>query len=202
MFIVLEGIDGTGKTTIARKLAEELKLSGYNVFVTEEPTKTWIGEGVRRAIEEEKNGFTQALLFFADRAYHIEHLKRKKEDIIISDRYVYSTYAYQGAQLEKIMGLEKAIKWFEKVYEPFRYDPDMVILITVEPEEGLKRIYGRDRKEKFERHEFLRRVQEIYLLLAKKYGFVIIDGNRNLDDVFEEVKNVVFEKIKNIKKLK
>ena len=202
MFIVLEGIDGTGKTTIAQKLADELKLSGYNVLITEEPTKTWIGEGVRRAIEEEKNGFTQALLFFADRADHIENLKKKKENIIISDRYVYSTYAYQGAQLEKIMGLEKAIKWFEKVYEPFSYDPDMVILITVEPEEGLKRIYGRDRKEKFERHEFLRRVQEIYLLLAKKYGFVVIDGNRNLDDVFEEVKNVVFEKIKDIKKLK
>ena len=195
MFIVIEGIDGTGKTTIAKKLGEELQSLGYDVLVTEEPTKTWIGDDVRRAVEEEKNGFTQALLFFADRADHIEELKRKSDRIIISDRYVYSTYAYQGAQLEKLMGLDNAIEWFEKVYEPFRYDPDVVILITVNPNEGLDRIYGRDRKEKFERHEFLRRVQEIYLRLSKKYGFIVVDGNRSFEEVYEDVKKAIFEKL-------
>ncbi len=198
MFIVLEGIDGAGKTTITKKLADELQSYGYDVFVTEEPTKTWIGENVRRAIEEEKNGFTQALLFFADRAAHVEELKRKSEKIIICDRYVYSTFAYQGAQLEKDIGLDNAIEWFEKVYEPFRYDPDVVILIMVEPREGLKRIYGRYRKEKFERLEFLRRVQEIYLQLAEKYGFIVVDGNRKFEKVYGEVKKEVLKKLEKV----
>ena len=196
MFVVLEGIDGTGKTTIAKKLADDLRLYGYKVFVTEEPTKTWIGEDVRRAIEEEKNGFTQALLFFADRAEHVEDLKRKRDWIIVCDRYVYSTYAYQGAQLEKVMSLDNAIEWFEKVYEPFRYDPDIVILITVDPNRGLERIYGREKKEKFERLEFLGRVQEIYLQLAKRYGFIVIDGNREFEEVYGEVRRIIQEKLK------
>ncbi len=196
MFIVFEGIDGTGKTTIVKKLGEELEEMGYETFVTEEPTKTWIGESVRRAIEEEKNGFTQALLFFADRAEHVEELKRNSHKIILCDRYVYSTYAYQGAQLEGVMDVDEAIYWFERIYEPFRYDPNLVILITVNPDEGLKRIYGRDKKEKFERLEFLKKVQEIYLYLSERYNFVIVDGNRPFNEVYGEVKRIVLENLR------
>ncbi len=194
-FIVFEGIDGTGKTTIVKILSKELKRMGYRTFVTEEPTKTWIGEDVRRAIEEEKNGFTQALLFFADRAEHVEELKRNSDKIILCDRYVYSTYAYQGAQLERSMGVDKAIEWFERVYEPFRYDPDLVILITVDPEEGLRRIYGRNKKERFERLDFLKRVQEIYLYLADRYHFVIVDGDRHFEKVYSDIRKIVLKNI-------
>ena len=77
MFIVFEGIDGSGKTTIARSIAEGLEKEGKRVYLTEEPTKTWLGEAVRRGIEEEKNPYTQALLFFADRAEHVREIKRK-----------------------------------------------------------------------------------------------------------------------------
>ncbi len=196
MFIVLEGVDGTGKTTIARKLAERLAGMGHDVFLTQEPTRTWLGEDVRRAIEEEKNGMTQALLFFADRAEHVEELRRNSDRIIICDRYVYSTFAYQSVQLEREMGIERAIEWFEKIYEPMRFDPELVFLITVEPEEGIRRIYGREKKEKFEKVEFLRKVQDVFINLADRYGFIIVDGNEELDTVYEKIEEKVMEKIK------
>ena len=189
MFIVLEGIDGSGKSTIAKMLADYLRERGKKVYLTEEPTKTWLGEAVRRGIEEEKNPYTQALLFFADRAEHVMEIKRKIEEgyVVISDRYVYSTYAYQGAQLYGILKLEDAMEWFNKVYEPMRLDPDVVFYIDIWPEEGISRIYGRRKKEKFERIEFLNRVREIYALLAMEYDFIRIDGMAPKEKVFNDI---------------
>ncbi|NPA75610.1 MAG: dTMP kinase [Euryarchaeota archaeon] len=198
MFIVLEGIDGTGKTTIANKLADELKSQGYSVFLTQEPTNTWIGKDVRRAIEEEKNGFTQALLFFADRAEHIEELKKNGDKIIICDRYVYSTFAYQSVQLKEKLGISGALDWFRKIYAPMRFDPDLVFLITVDPEEGIRRIYGREKKEKFEKVEFLREVQDVFIKIADEYGFIHINGNQELSKVYSAVHKKVMEKIKSL----
>ena len=189
MFIVFEGIDGSGKTTIAKKIAERLEEEGKKVYLTEEPTKTWLGEAVRRGIEEEKNPYTQALLFFADRAEHVKDMKKKLREgyIVISDRYVYSTYAYQGAQLYEIMEFEETMEWFKNIYKPMQLDPDLVFYIDIWPEEGISRIYGREKKEKFEKVEFLNRVREIYTLLSEEYGFVKIDGMRPLKEVYEEI---------------
>ncbi len=188
MFIVLEGIDGSGKTTLAGMLADRLS-SRYKVFLTEEPTKTWVGRDVRRAIEEEKNPYTQALLFFADRAEHIDVMRKHlmRGYVVISDRYVYSTYAYQGAQLHGIMDFKSALQWFQWIYEPMRLEPDVVIYIDIEPEEGLRRIYGRERKEKFEKIEFLERVRELYLQMAKDMGFVVLDGSKPVGEVYEDM---------------
>ncbi len=189
MFIVFEGIDGSGKTTVARKIAERLENEGKRVYLTEEPTKTWLGEAVRRGIEEEKNPYTQALLFFADRAEHVREIEKKLKEgyIVLSDRYVYSTYAYQGAQLYEIKEFEDTMEWFKMIYEPMRLDPDVVFYIDIWPEEGISRIYGRKKKEKFERVEFLNRVREIYILLAEEYGFIKIDGMRPLEEVSGEI---------------
>ncbi len=197
MFIVFEGIDGSGKSTIARRIGEHLSSLGHEIFLTEEPTTTWMGKDVRRAIEEEKNPLSQALLFFADRAEHVELIKKKLEDgkIVISDRYVYSTFAYQGAQMEKLMPLDKALKWLEGVYEPMRLEPDIVILLKIEPQRGLNFVNTRDFKEKFEREEFLERVQEIYMELADKYGFVVVDSNRDLEEVYEDVRKIIDARI-------
>ncbi len=197
MFIVFEGIDGSGKSTIARRIAEYLSSLGNDIFLTEEPTTTWMGKDVRRAIEEEKNPLSQALLFFADRAEHVEVIKKNLKDgkIVISDRYVYSTFAYQGAQMEKLMPLDKALKWLECVYEPMRLDPDIVILLKIEPKRGLNFVNTRDFKEKFEREEFLERVQDIYVGLADKYGFVVVDSNRDLEEVYEDVRKIIDARI-------
>ena len=188
MFIVLEGIDGSGKTTLAKMLSERLSYK-YKVFLTEEPTKTWVGKDVRRAIEEEKNPYTQALLFFADRAEHIDAMRKHlmRGYVVISDRYVYSTYAYQGAQLQGIMDFKSALQWFQWIYEPMRLDPDAVIYVDIEPEAGLRRIYGREKKEKFEKAEFLQRVREYYLKMAEEMGFVVLDGSQPVERVFSEM---------------
>ncbi len=193
MFIVVEGIDGTGKSTLARMLGNYLRDRGCRVFLTEEPTDSWLGKAVRQGIEEEKNPFTQAFLFFADRAEHVNLIKKHLEigEDVICDRYVYSTYAYQGAQLETQMSLPRALSWLEKLYEPIGLKPDMVFLLTVEPERGLRRIGSREKKEKFEREEFLKRVQEIYLLLAKKYDFAVVDSNRSLNEVYGEIVKLI-----------
>jgi len=185
MFIVIEGIDGSGKTTLAKMLADALSYR-YKVFLTEEPTKTWVGRDVRRAIEEEKNPYTQALLFFADRAEHIDDMRKHlmRGYVVISDRYVYSTYAYQGAQLDGIMDFKSALQWFQWIYEPMRLDPDLVIYVDIEPEEGLRRIYGRERKEKFERLEFLQRVRELYLKMAEDFEFFVVDGSKPVEEVY------------------
>ena len=193
MFIVFEGIDGTGKSTLARMLANHLRDKSRRVFLTEEPTNSWLGKAVRRGIEEEKNPFTQAFLFFADRAEHVNVIRKhleKKEDVIC-DRYVYSTYAYQSAQLETRMSLSRALSWLEKLYEPIGLKPDMVFLLITAPELGLRRIGSREKKEKFEREEFLKRVQEIYLSLAEKYDFTVVDSNRSLNEVYGEIVKLI-----------
>ena len=73
------------------------------------------------------------------------------------------------------------------IYEPMRLDPDVVFYIDIWPEEGISRIYGRKKKEKFERVEFLNRVREIYTLLAEEYGFIKIDGMRPIEEVYGEI---------------
>ncbi len=193
MFIVFEGIDGTGKSTLARMLANHLRDKSRRVFLTEEPTNSWLGKAVRRGIEEEKNPFTQAFLFFADRAEHVNVIRKhlEKEEDVICDRYVYSTYAYQSAQLETRMSLSRALSWLEKLYEPIGLKPDMVFLLITAPELGLRRIGSREKKEKFEREEFLKRVQEIYLSLAEKYDFTVVDSNRSLNEVYGEIVKLI-----------
>ncbi len=193
MFIVLEGIDGTGKTSLARMLQEYLESCGYRVFLTEEPTKTWLGEAVRRGIREEKNPFTQALLFFADRAEHVEEIKRHlgRGEIVICDRFIYSTYAYQGVQLSRYMDRDAALQWLEGIYAPMQLNPDLVFLLTASPRRGLSRIKDRAIKEKFEREDFLQKVQDMYLYLAEKHGFHVVDSNLPLDEVFEKIKDIL-----------
>ncbi len=193
MFIVLEGIDGSGKTTVAGMLAEYLRERGHRVFLTEEPTTTWLGEAVRRGIREEKNPLTQALLFFADRAEHVQEIRKHLEngEIVVCDRYIYSTYAYQGVQLSQFMSLHDALEWLESIYEPMRLEPDAVFLLTTTPARGLGRIKERSIREKFEREEFLTEVQKIYLMLAEKYGFYVVNSDAPLAEVLERVREQV-----------
>jgi len=192
MFIVFEGIDGSGKTSIAKMFAEYLKSLGYNIFLTEEPTKTWIGEAVRKGIKEKLNAYSQAFLFFADRAQHISVIKEHIErgEVVICDRYVYSTYAYQGVQLTEYMPVNDALRWLESIYEPIKLEPDIVFLLTTTPSLGLERIKMREIRENFEREKFLEEVQRIYLMLAEKYGFKVVNSDFPLAQVFEEVKKI------------
>jgi len=160
--IVLEGADGTGKSTHARLLSEHLLARGYNTVITEEPTKGEIGGFIRKILSGSKkvSPETLALLFTADRAEHIENVIKPAIDsgkIVITDRYYYSTIAYQSVQ-----GLSQ--KWLSEI-NSFAVDPDIVIVLEIESQEALNRM-NRETKEVFEYLDFQKKVQKALLGMA------------------------------------
>jgi dTMP kinase len=189
MFISFEGIDGTGKTTFAKYTKKYLESLGEKVYFTYEPTDSLLN--VKNLIEKKLDPFTQALLFMADRVEHIkkirEHLQRN--EIVIIDRYVDSTFAYQGSLLEPIFkSKKKAYEYLDHIYDPFRLDPDLTFLFIVDPKLGTKRVAKRTVKEYFENLDTLNKVQEFYIYLSKCRDFIIIDSNRDLDTVWIDLK--------------
>ena len=185
--IAIEGIDGAGKTTNARRLVRWLKRMGVQARYTSEPTKGVVG----RILEKMASGRrvdvrVEALLFAADRIDHLNRIVRphlEKGYVVVSDRYVHSSIAYQSITVGDQRWVKELNRFAEK--------PDLVILLDVDPEIGLRRIKGR--RARFERVEILEKVRRKYLELAEREGFKIIDANRRIKEVFEEVKSLVKE---------
>lgn len=185
-FVVFEGIDGSGKSTVSRRVYEELEMRGYDAILTHEP----FNEEIKRLIEEimEKGGdpFSVTLLFLVDR---IEHSKRIKEwldqgKIVVCDRYEDSTYAYQSVQLNGL--IEDPVKYLKSIISDRIVHPDRVYILDIDPEIALSRI-GRDRRPRgFEEREFLAKVRKNYIKLAKGERYRIIDGRKRIDDIVDE----------------
>ncbi|MCD6481786.1 MAG: dTMP kinase [Thermoplasmata archaeon] len=180
-FITFEGIDGSGKTTIASLLHKKL---GSRSVLTFEPTDSWIGRSVGKAIEEGRDAITIALLFMADRREHIKEIEKwlSEGKIVICDRFMDSTFAYQSEH----MNMENAEKWLRTVHSPFMLIPDLTFLLRISPEKAMERIKGR-RHEAYEYEDFLRRVQENYLRIAsmEKERIVVIDAERSKEEIME-----------------
>jgi dTMP kinase len=193
-FITVEGIDGCGKTTVAAALVSELEARGVPVVATREPTDTWLGEAVKRGNEEDVSPFTEVFLFLADRADHTLRIREwlAEGNVVVSDRYADSTYAYQAASLQ-VHGMGDALFWLKSVSAPIVEVPDMTLLLMLEPSLALARIADRPRKTKFEDSDFLSRVSENYVDLASQEDrFIIVDAERPLAAVIEAVKEAVF----------
>ncbi|MBA3043547.1 dTMP kinase [archaeon] len=187
--ITFEGIDGSGKTTVCKKVYEELKKKMRIVLVTE-PTKTWLGDGVRRVMDEKVSPFTGALLFMADHANLVEKIKKHLDTgtNVICDRYNDSSYAYQGVELKNILAKHNrdAVEYLISIQRPFTIKPDLTFLFVIEPEIAMKRISHR-KKTKFEKAQFLKNVQNVYLTLAEnEKRYRKIDANREIDEVVNE----------------
>ncbi len=170
-FITFEGPEGCGKTTHSKRLYEFLKKKGFEVFYTREPGGTEIGEEIRRILLDPKNRtldiVSEMLLYMAARSRIVEQkiLPALKEGkIVICDRFLDSSFAYQGYGGGLDMGLIKRLG--ELVTRGLR--PDLTILLDIDVKEGLKRS-GRfkDRIEKRPR-EYHKKVRKGYLVLAKK----------------------------------
>ena len=192
MLIAVEGIDGSGKTTIVRFLEQELKKRGYDVATFKEPTGSEWGKKIRQAFRDRSLKPEDELeLFLKDREWNVKHnilpaLKAGK--IVIMDRYYYSTIAYQGA-----LGID--LNYIRQLNEKFP-KPDLVIILDINPETALKRIKKRgDKPNRFEDVEYLKKVREIFLSL--KDNVVVIDAERCLDDVKNDVLKVVLSLLKN-----
>ncbi|QJC37625.1 dTMP kinase [Enterobacteriaceae endosymbiont of Donacia bicoloricornis] len=195
-FIVVEGIDGAGKSTICNYIVKLLNnFNIKNIIKTHEPGGTPIAEKLRNIIkfsQEEKISYkTELLLIYAARLQLLDNIIRKNVNInwIISDRYDLSTYAYQigGRNINKknILFLQNFIKNNIK--------PDITIYLDVNPIISLQRINLRnyDRIEK-ESISFFSRVRMYYLKIAKKNKTIkIVNANKNLKDVKLSVKKII-----------
>jgi len=190
-FITFEGIDGSGKSSVAKAVAKELTRRGVDVVLTTEPTHTWLGDAVKRSYSEPVSPFTEAFLFLADRATHTEQIRRwiAQRKVVISDRYADSTYAYQAASLKGVKG--DVMSWLRRISEPFVVEPDLTLLLDVPPKLGLARIQSRKKKVHFEQEAFLKKVRANYLRLARGRRYVVIDSSRSIDEVTEEALGVV-----------
>jgi dTMP kinase len=159
--ITIEGIDGAGKTTLAKSLAEILKIK-YNVAVESEPTHGFYGMKFREALSNEQSEPVADLcLMVLDKLDHQVIIRDylKKGTWVICDRYVMSTQVYQSLQDIDINVINYLCKGLVK--------PDLELLIDVEPEEAMKRINARSVKtEKYEKIEKLIRLRELYLKFA------------------------------------
>ncbi len=177
-FIVLEGIDGSGKST----LTEELKKHIEPLYTTCEPTDSDIGLLARKVAYEESSPYHELFLYLADRAEHTVRIKEMTKGYnVLCDRYWGSTAAYQAAH--GIIDMDYLVE----IQMPFVLEADITILFDLPVEEALKRISGRDDTSKYERMNFLEKVRENYLKLAREHGWEIVDAGRRLEEVREDV---------------
>ena len=193
MFVAFEGIDGTGKTTLVSLVKKEIEGRGFRVFATSEPTgRIELKEELKKS-REISDALSLFFRFTEDRFVHqreiSEHLG--KGEIVLCDRYIMSSMAYQGAILEKYFsGKDKTLQWMLAVSEIIDVRPDITFYIDVEPEVAMKRIAGRGSLTGFEEKEYLSGVRNFYNSIDFK-GKITLDGSgtlqQSLSDIMERL---------------
>jgi dTMP kinase len=186
-FIVFEGVDGGGKSTQIKMLSEFFKEVGYDVELNMEPTHESIGRLLWTYMRSKNRSFnpeTEALLFAADRIEHGKTIQRALDEgkVIISDRYLHSSLAYQGAA-----GVD--VEWMKSLNR-HALKPDLVILLDIDPEKSLERVSDRD-KTVFEESEYLKRVRAEYLRYADAGELTVIDATKPIMDIHAEIKRLI-----------
>jgi dTMP kinase len=187
MLVTLEGIDGSGKSTVWEHLKNSAVIDRPATF-TKEPTDSWYGEAVARSLADlEADPLAELFLYTADHAAHLSRTVRPALDagnVVISDRYSDSRFAYQAAALGG--EIDRPLEYIIGVHEPWTRKPDATIYLDVGPEEGARRSAGAN---KFERARFLAEVQGNYerLAAAEPDRFLRIDAARSSEDVFDAV---------------
>ncbi len=194
IFIVIEGLDGSGKTTQAKLLSKKLEKT-HNVLLTAEPSLGKIGSFIREDCLYEETRLpieAEALLFAADRIEHMHNEVKPALDqgkLVICDRYIYSSLAYQGSA-----GL--SLDWI-KTINARALQPDFCIFIDVSPEKVIERL--RRRKSVMETLEIQQRVREGYLKYVEKGELIRVDGDKPKDFVADELYAKVSTLLKNAK---
>jgi len=200
LFIALEGIDGSGKSTQVKLLAEKMQQEGYKVYITAEPTDGPIGSMIRKIMKSEMHADerTIAALFVADRLEHILNksngiLKKLKEGCtVITDRYYFSSYAYHGTHIDMNWVIHANSICAELL------KPDLTVYIDSSPEVSMKRINsGRISTEHYETAENLAKVRNKYLeafeQLKQQEHVFITNGDRAPQLVATDIWNKISE---------
>lgn len=191
-FIALEGGEGAGKSTQAQKLAEWLRAEGYDVLLTHEPGDTAVGAKLRQIVLDPATGVisdrAEALLYAADKAEHVDRVVAPalaKGAVVVTDRYVDSTLAYQGA------GRDLADREVERIARWATADlrPNLTVVLDLPPQQGLTRFEERDRIEA-ESVEFHERVRAMFVQLASGHPehYLVIDARRPIDEIAAEIR--------------
>lgn len=201
LFIAFEGIDGSGKSAQVKLLSDELKKEGHKVYSTFEPTDSPIGSVIRNIFKHrmEADHKTIAALFVADRLDHLLNktngiVKKLEEgNTVITDRYYFSSYAYQGIHVPLNWVIEA------NALSADLLRPDLHIYIDIAAEISMKRLsHARSSMELYETHENLVQVRDKYLeameLLKFKENIYITDGNRPpqliATDIWNEISRI------------
>ena len=197
IFIVVDGMDGSGKGEMVKLLHNYLysKNKSYSILTTREPTNSSYGKKVRDILAKDKNTDAKAKemleLFIKDREVHVYEvimpfLKKESGDvnIVICDRYYYSTIAFQAVQGLDINVLIEKNKKFP--------NPDIAFILDLKPEIALERIKKRE-KEKFEQIDFMNKLRNKFLELTKllEDNIKVVDASKKPDEVFEKIKKEV-----------
>ncbi|MDW7977776.1 MAG: dTMP kinase [Candidatus Caldarchaeum sp.] len=181
LYIAVEGIDGAGKTTHAKLLTRKLSREGFKAILVHEPTDSEVGRIIRKALKNKTlPEEAMALLFAADRLILREVLNDafKKNYVVVSDRSVLSSLAYQSAAT-------KNRKWVEEVNR-YAAKPDVVVFIDISPEKALRRL-GHS-LQRYERAAFLRSVRREYLRQLRRLGkVVVVKGDQPIPDVSRKI---------------
>lgn len=177
VLVTLEGIDGSGKSTLHAALKG--LLADLDPIFTREPGATWVGESVRRAVKEQIDPVTEATLFVADHAAHLATVVRpalKEGRLVISDRYSDSRYAYQSVTLRGIV--PEPENWLRAMHNGWTIVPDRTFLCVLPVDDALTRLKPDAQREHFEKREILEKVQNNYLAYARAEPgrFVIVDA--------------------------
>ena len=205
-FITFEGIDGSGKSTQLRMLADDLRRFGTDIITTCEPGGTPLGRALREAFLETQETVApvaELLSFAADRAQHVEYLIKPAlaaGKIVISDRYADATFAYQGAG--RGFPEEKVLQVIELATGGLK--PDLTLFFDITVDEALKRMAERDenhtKKNRMDEEtgEFYTRVRDSYLGIARRepQRFRVIDAMGPKGQIHKRVVSVISETLK------
>ena len=206
-FITLEGVEGSGKSTLIQSMKGFVENSGREVVVTREPGGIEISEQIRSVILDTRNtkmdGHTEALLYAAARRQHlVERIVPSLEEgkIVLCDRFIDSSLAYQG--FARGLGIEEVLSINEFAIGTFM--PDLTLYLDLDPEIGLNRIRKNKGREvnrlDLEEIDFHRNVREGYEAVIKRFPerMVRVDANQEMDKVFADVREVLLQRVKPI----
>lgn len=210
MFITVEGVEGCGKTTILKMVYDKLLSENYNIILTREPGGVQISEQIRNIILNKENtaldNRTEALLFAASRRQLlVEKIwpALKEGKIVLCDRYLDSSLAYQGGG--KHLGIDNVLNI--NLFATENTLPDMTILFDIPPEVGLQRISANSEREvnrlDLEKISFYNDTRNAFLSLAEKFNdrYVVIDASKSIEEVFEQAYRIIKKKINELSHL-
>lgn len=204
MFVTIEGPEGSGKSSVTKEVVKLLEKEGLTVVLTREPGGTPIAEEIRNVILDKKNTamdpVTEALLYAASRRQHLVEKVwplSKEGKIVISDRFLDSSLAYQGGA--RGIGIDKVLSLNQYATDGFY--PDLTLLFDVDPRIGLARIAANNNREvnrlDLENIEFHDNVRKTFLELSKRFSdrYVVLDASKPFDEVIQDAYHAIKDRL-------